>query len=157
MSPSEIFFKIYFYSHLDAYFFVQNFTENPNCYKNKCALSYNTIIIIIIIHYHSTKFLLPGVPLYGRAFSLMNPNSNRMGAPAKDTSFQVPYLNCPYTSALGCGILNRPPFGGPGSMEVFPFWRPQIWKFSLTKFNNLKFSLKRFLLFIYNSLKVLDH
>jgi hypothetical protein len=29
------------------------------------------------------------VPLYGRAFTLMNPNSNRMGAPAKDTSFQV--------------------------------------------------------------------
>ena len=67
------------------------------------------------------------------------------------------YLNCPYTSALGCGILNRPPFGGSGSMEVYPFWRPQSWKFSLTKFNNLKFSLKIFLLFIYNSLKVLDH
>jgi len=32
-----------------------------------------------------------GVPLYGRAFSLLNPNSNRMGAPAKDTSFQGPY------------------------------------------------------------------
>lgn len=32
-----------------------------------------------------------GVPLYGRAFSLQNPNSNRMGAPAKDTSFQGPY------------------------------------------------------------------
>jgi len=32
-----------------------------------------------------------GVPLYGRAFSLKNPNSNRMGAPAKDTSFQGPY------------------------------------------------------------------
>lgn len=32
-----------------------------------------------------------GVPLYGRAFSLRNPNSNRMGAPAKDTSFQGPY------------------------------------------------------------------
>lgn len=32
-----------------------------------------------------------GVPLYGRAFSLMNPNSNRMGAPAKDTSFQGPF------------------------------------------------------------------
>ena len=101
MSPSEIFFKIYFYSHLDAYFFVQNFTENPNCYKNKCALSYNTIIIIIIIiHDHSTKFLLPGVPLYGRAFSLMNPNSNRMGAPAKDTSFQVPQLSLHFCAGL---------------------------------------------------------
>jgi len=32
-----------------------------------------------------------GVPLYGRAFTLRNPNSNRMGAPAKDTSFQGPY------------------------------------------------------------------
>jgi len=32
-----------------------------------------------------------GVPLYGRAFSLLNPNSNRMGAPARDTSFQGPY------------------------------------------------------------------
>lgn len=32
-----------------------------------------------------------GVPLYGRAFTLINPNSNLMGAPAKDTSFQGPY------------------------------------------------------------------
>jgi len=32
-----------------------------------------------------------GVPLYGRAFTLMNPNSNKMGAPAKSTSFQGPY------------------------------------------------------------------
>jgi len=32
-----------------------------------------------------------GVPLYGRAFTLANPNSNKMGAPALDTSFQGPY------------------------------------------------------------------
>lgn len=32
-----------------------------------------------------------GVPLYGRAFTLLNPNSNLMGAPAKTTSFQGPY------------------------------------------------------------------
>lgn len=32
-----------------------------------------------------------GVPLYGRAYTLMNPNSNKMGAPAKDTAFQGPY------------------------------------------------------------------
>jgi len=32
-----------------------------------------------------------GVPLYGRAFTLVNPNSNAMGAPAKSTSFQGPY------------------------------------------------------------------
>jgi len=32
-----------------------------------------------------------GVPLYGRAYKLMNPNSNKMGAPAKDTAFQGPY------------------------------------------------------------------
>ena len=30
-----------------------------------------------------------GVPLYGRAYTLGNTNSNKMGAPAKDTSFQV--------------------------------------------------------------------
>ena len=30
-----------------------------------------------------------GVPLYGRAFSLMNPHDNKMGARAKTTSFQV--------------------------------------------------------------------
>ena len=30
-----------------------------------------------------------GVPLYGRAFTLANPNSNKIGAPAKDTAFQV--------------------------------------------------------------------
>jgi len=32
-----------------------------------------------------------GVPLYGRAFTLMNPNSNKMGAPAKSISFQGPF------------------------------------------------------------------
>jgi len=32
-----------------------------------------------------------GVPLYGRAFTLMNPNSNKIGAPAKENSFQGPY------------------------------------------------------------------
>jgi len=32
-----------------------------------------------------------GVPLYGRAFTLVNPNSYEMGAPAKSTSFQGPY------------------------------------------------------------------
>merc|ERR1711892_1024837 len=32
-----------------------------------------------------------GVPLYGRAFTLANPNSNKIGAPAKDTAFQGPY------------------------------------------------------------------
>ncbi|XP_023349209.1 probable chitinase 2 [Eurytemora carolleeae] len=32
-----------------------------------------------------------GVPLYGRAFTLLNPNSNKMGAPAAPTSFQGPY------------------------------------------------------------------
>jgi len=32
-----------------------------------------------------------GVPLYGRAYTLMNPNSNKMGAPAKSTSFQGPF------------------------------------------------------------------
>jgi len=32
-----------------------------------------------------------GVPLYGRAYTLANPNSNKMGAPALDTSFQGPY------------------------------------------------------------------
>ena len=30
-----------------------------------------------------------GVPLYGRAYTLVNPNSNKMGAPAKKTAFQV--------------------------------------------------------------------
>lgn len=30
-----------------------------------------------------------GVPLYGRAFSLVDPAINNIGAPAKDTSFQV--------------------------------------------------------------------
>ena len=30
-----------------------------------------------------------GVPLYGRAFSLMNPHDYKMGARAKTTSFQV--------------------------------------------------------------------
>jgi len=32
-----------------------------------------------------------GVPLYGRAFSLMNPHDYKMGARAKTTSFQGPY------------------------------------------------------------------
>lgn len=32
-----------------------------------------------------------GVPLYGRAFSLMNPHDHKMGARAKTTSFQGPY------------------------------------------------------------------
>merc|ERR1712200_17581 len=32
-----------------------------------------------------------GVPLYGRAYTLMNPNSNKMGAPAKQTAFQGPF------------------------------------------------------------------
>jgi len=32
-----------------------------------------------------------GVPLYGRAFTLQNPNANVMGAPTLDTSFQGPY------------------------------------------------------------------
>jgi len=32
-----------------------------------------------------------GVPLYGRAFTLLNPNSNKMGAPAKSISFQGPF------------------------------------------------------------------
>jgi len=32
-----------------------------------------------------------GVPLYGRAFSLVDPAINNIGAPAKDTSFQGPY------------------------------------------------------------------
>jgi len=32
-----------------------------------------------------------GVPLYGRAYTLVNPNSNKMGAPAKETAFQGPY------------------------------------------------------------------
>ena len=30
-----------------------------------------------------------GVPLYGRAFTLTNPNDNGIGAPAKTTSFAV--------------------------------------------------------------------
>ena len=30
-----------------------------------------------------------GVPLYGRAFTLTDPAQNNMGAPAKETSFQV--------------------------------------------------------------------
>ena len=30
-----------------------------------------------------------GVPLYGRAFTLTDPAKNNMGAPAKETSFQV--------------------------------------------------------------------
>ena len=30
-----------------------------------------------------------GVPLYGRAFSLLDPSNNQMGAPAAETSFQV--------------------------------------------------------------------
>jgi len=32
-----------------------------------------------------------GVPLYGRAFTLVNPSSNKMGSQAKGTSFQGPY------------------------------------------------------------------
>jgi len=32
-----------------------------------------------------------GVPLYGRAFALMDPNFNKMGAPSKEKSFQGPY------------------------------------------------------------------
>lgn len=32
-----------------------------------------------------------GVPLYGRAFSLMNPHDNGMGAKTRSTSFQGPY------------------------------------------------------------------
>ena len=32
-----------------------------------------------------------GVPLYGRAFALMNPHDNGMGAKTKTTSFQGPY------------------------------------------------------------------
>ena len=42
-----------------------------------------------------------GVPLYGRAFSLVNPNSNRMGAPARDTSFQV------LGAGAGTGRVNK--------------------------------------------------
>ena len=30
-----------------------------------------------------------GVPLYGRAFTLVDPTINHMGAPAEETSFQV--------------------------------------------------------------------
>ena len=30
-----------------------------------------------------------GVPLYGRAFSLLDPSNNQMGAPADETSFSV--------------------------------------------------------------------
>ena len=30
-----------------------------------------------------------GVPLYGRAFTLVDPTNNKMGAPAEETSFQV--------------------------------------------------------------------
>ena len=30
-----------------------------------------------------------GVPLYGRAFTLLDPTNNAMGAPAEETSFQV--------------------------------------------------------------------
>ena len=30
-----------------------------------------------------------GVPLYGRAFTLVDPANNKMGAPAEETSFQV--------------------------------------------------------------------
>jgi len=32
-----------------------------------------------------------GVPLYGRAFTLLDPTNNQMGAPAEETSFQGPY------------------------------------------------------------------
>jgi len=32
-----------------------------------------------------------GVPFYGRSYTLQNPDSNNMGAPAKNTSFQGPY------------------------------------------------------------------
>ena len=30
-----------------------------------------------------------GVPLYGRAFALVDPSENSMGDPVKDTAFQV--------------------------------------------------------------------
>jgi len=32
-----------------------------------------------------------GVPLYGRAFTLVDPTNNKMGAPAEETSFQGPF------------------------------------------------------------------
>jgi hypothetical protein len=59
-----------------------------------------------LTEYIDTLLMCTGVPLYGRAFTLMNPNSNRMGAPAKDTSFQV--QNSQFSAKLKhvSGIVN---------------------------------------------------
>jgi chitinase len=43
-----------------------------------------------------------GVPLYGRAFSLMNPHDYKMGARAKTTSFQV------HTPIHNISVTHRP-------------------------------------------------
>ena len=50
-----------------------------------------------------------GVPLYGRAYTLVNPNSNKMGAPAKETAFQV-----------GGYFVLVIPFASVSLMDLFP-------------------------------------
>lgn len=53
-----------------------------------------------------------GVPLYGRAFSLMNPHDHKMGARAKTTSFMVRTFKRSNTILLllSCGTLKLPHF-----------------------------------------------